>query len=123
MRKLLFAALSAVSLTALSAQAIAGTAYYIVNANDTYRVRLTLCGDTNQVKVEGDGDTRLQISIEGGASMRVNDSGRDWTDFTIYQNGGSCRSYSLVIVNRGDVYNQFTVTLNSWNYRTAVRAN
>jgi hypothetical protein len=62
------------------------------------------------VNINGDGDTRLRFFVEGGGSFETFRSGRDWVNMTFYQHGG-CRSHTLVVENRGDVYNTFKVAI------------
>jgi hypothetical protein len=111
MRKFLITALTAAAAVGLlSADASAGTWHYTVNAFDTTRINVKLCGEEIDVNLAGDGDTRLRFFVEGGTNYETSSSGRDWANLTFYQNGG-CRGYTLIVQNRGDIYNTFSLTM------------
>jgi hypothetical protein len=111
MRKFLITALTAAAAIGfISTNASASTWHYTVNAFDSNRINVSLCGEEVDVNLAGNGDTRLRFFVEGGTNFNVLDSGRDWTNLAFYQDGG-CHGYTLIVQNRGDVYNTFSLAM------------
>lgn len=85
---------------------------YRVEANSTRNLDLRLCGREIEVKANGDGDTDLDFFLKN-ASGNVIFRDTDDTDLMIarVEQTSGCANYKLNIVNLGNVYNRFTVSL------------
>lgn len=87
---------------------------YRVDANDSTAIDLSLCSDNVDVTVRGDGDTDLDFTIRDNYGNTVHRDFDD-TDLTFAslrpRRTGGCITYVLSVQNRGDVFNNFSVTL------------
>lgn len=87
---------------------------YRVDANASKSIDLSLCSDNVDVTVRGDGDTDLDFTIRDNYGNTVH---RDFdeTDLTFAslrpRRTGGCITYVLSVQNRGDIFNNFSVTL------------
>lgn len=101
-------------LLATAGSAAASEQSYRADANSTRSVDLSLCTNRVYVKVKGDGDTDLDFTItddRGNVVHRDFDS-TDLTFVTLTPRvSGGCASYTLKVQNRGNVYNNFVVTI------------
>jgi uncharacterized protein YfaP (DUF2135 family) len=90
----------------------ADTRSYRVEASTTKRVTLRLCEERVRVRVTGDTDTDLDFRIidANGQQLYWDESVSDRTSTTL-DNGRGCNTYTLYVINLGDVYNDFRITL------------
>ncbi len=105
--------IAAIALTTLSVgSASAQSRTYRVDADSTTRINFRLCDARVRIKVAGDRDTDLDFRIVNSTGEQVyrNDDPTDRTSTTIH-NGRGCNSYTLYVVNRGDVFNDFRVMM------------
>ncbi|MCL6250055.1 hypothetical protein M3P36_03190 [Altererythrobacter sp. KTW20L] len=110
----LAAALAGLSCVLVAAPAAAQSSSFRVEANDTHTVDITICNPEVYVEVRGDGDTDLDFSVTDPRGNIVH-SDYDLTDitfFTLYRQASSgCEDYPMEVMNLGDVWNRFEVTL------------
>lgn len=106
-----------VTLETLSSGGSSGgsTRSYRANSDSTSRIGLEICGPATRVQVRGDGDTDLDFRIydPSGNEVASDYATTDTMDTVISPSGSGCATYSMEVVNLGDVYNMYTVTLSS----------
>ena len=103
--------LSTTVLSVASAETFRGR--FDVDAYDDTTIDIDVCAPYATLKVEGDGDTDLDFYLYDprGNKIFADEDLVDWTMVNINHGSNKCQTYAIDIVNFGDVYNRFTITL------------